>query len=125
MNPYSLKWFNTLLKEIRPSVFRFTHKDFVSITIFVHSINRKTRAETLMSYSQDIKVYPSKPSCNIYERKTKEEAQRFNIMTQSLRRDSSIQISKSTPEYHVAIYVPNISDETIKDIIREAIHSNL
>ena len=124
MNPYGLEWFNTLLKEIRPSVFCFTHKDFVSITIFVHSINRKSRVETLMSYSQDIGVYPSQPNYEIHERKTG-ETQRFDSMTQSLRCDSSIQISKSTPKYHVAIYVPNICDETIKDIIREAIHSNL
>lgn len=69
MNPYGLEWFNTLLKEIRPSVFCFTHKDFVSITIFVHSINRKSRVETLMSYSQDIEVYPSEPRYEIHERK--------------------------------------------------------
>lgn len=125
MNPYDLKWLNALLEEIRPSVFRFTQKDFVSITIFVHSINRKSRLETLMSCSQDIGVYPSQPSHKIYERKTEGDTQRFDSMTQSLRQDSSIQISNSTPEYHVAIYVPNISDETIKGIILEAIHSKL
>lgn len=125
MNPYGLEWFNTLLQEIRPSVFRSVHKDFVSITIFVHSINRKSRVETLMSYSQDIEVYPSEPRYEIHERKTEGETQRFDSMTQSLRCDSSIQISKSTPKYHIAIYVPNISDETIKDIVRKAIRSNL
>lgn len=124
MNPYGLKWLNALLEEIRPSVFRFTQKDFVSITIFVHSINRKSRLETLMSCSQDIGVYPSQPHYEIRERKT-EETQRFDTKIKSLRQDSSIQISNSTPEYHVTIYVPNISDETIKGIILEAIHSKL
>ena len=109
----------------RPSIVLFTQKDIVSITIFVHSRNRKSGLETLLSCSQDIGVYSSQPSYETYKRKTEEETQRFNSMTQSLRQDSSIQISRSTPEYDVTIYVPNISDKTIEGIVRKAICSNL